>query len=242
MVKSEKELFDLWKKYIDIPMFRIVPISDYNRIIKEGINPKKDPYKKIKPWVVKLKKIVQNLEDKGFIMYFKWGNKEVSSTCALKVTINDFSIGCVDFAPDKEAIPYYLALKGGAATANLKNIIRRIKENNIPLPRADQKVLDKIEAWVNKRICDNVAFYVKGSSKSFENAWFQRRKKSKAKKRRKINTKFYLESPFGRFEHFKEIIKKNGLKKYFYYLKNKTFYLRVKTKIPKEDILILKKF
>ena len=241
MVKSEKELLEFYKKYMDIPMFRVVPICDYKKILKEGINPKKDPYKNIKNLVLQFEKIVRKFEEKGLIMFFKWEPKEVSGTYALGVTLIDLSLGCVDFAPDEDAVPYYLALRGGAATSNLKRIIKRIRENKIELSKNDNEVIKKIEVWTNKRTCENKAFYVKGTSKSFETALFQIRRKSKPQKRRKLKGHpDYLESPFGNFENFKKVVAKHGLKKYSYYLRNKLFFLRVKDKIPKEEIISLK--
>ena len=44
----DKQLYTIWKKYIDVPIYRIVPVTDYKRIINNGINPKKDPYEEIK--------------------------------------------------------------------------------------------------------------------------------------------------------------------------------------------------
>jgi len=241
MVKSEKELLKFYKEYIDIPLFRVVPNCDYNKILKEGINPKKDPYKNIKHLILQFEKIVRKLEEKGFIMFLKWGHQEVSGAYALGVTLVDLSIGYVDFAPDEDAVPYYLALRGGAATSNLKRIIKRIRENKIELSKNDNEAIKKIEVWTNKRNCENKAFYVKGTSKSFETALFQIRRKPKPQKRRKLKGHpDYLESLFGSFENFKKVAAKHGLKKYSYYLRNKLFFLRVKDKIPKEEIISLK--
>src|SRR3989344_5727616 len=47
----------------------------------------------------------------------------------------------------------------------------------------------------------------------------------------------YWKSPFGRFEHFKQVVERYGLKKYEDYLKGKRlFYLRVKDRIPAKEI------
>jgi len=239
MVKSERELFKVWKKYIDIPMFRIVPTCDYKEILKEGINPKKCPYKKIKSNVIQLERIVRKLEDKGFVIFLKWRHRKVSGTHAMDVTLADLSLGCVDFTPDEKLIPYYLALQGGAANANLRKIIKRIRESNFELSEKEIKVIKNIEIWTKKRTCNNKAFYVKGNSKSFETALFQVRRRSKSKIWKKPKKELYLKSPFGSFESFKKVIIKQGLRKYLHYLKNKRFFLRVKGKIPKEEIVPL---
>ncbi len=241
MVKSEKELLNFYKKYIDIPLFRVVPICDYKKIILEGILPCNDPYVEIKPFVIKFERIVRNLEDEGVAVFLNWGSKEVIGSYALAVTLVDFSTPCVDFSPSKESVSYYIEYKGGAATTNLLNLIKKLREKNISFSKKDAFVIDRIETWAKKRACTNKAFYVFGHSKCFETALFQFFKKSKSKKRLKLKwDSEYFESPFGSFNHFKKVVKKHGLRKYSYYLRNKSFFLRAKDNVCKSEIIPLK--
>jgi len=233
---KEKKLLEIWKKYIDRPMYRVVPKIDYTNIIKKGIDPKKNPYNPIKKEVIKFRNIIKRLEDKGFIVISRWGKKEVGGLYAIDVTLHDFEIDCVDFTSQKDLIPYYLRFKGGAATGNLKKLVNEIKAKKFLISNREKILIDKIDKWLDKRICENIAFYISGNSYIFENALFQRRRKSGKGLRRKVKKIVYLASPFGSFEHFKKIIEKYGLKKYRYYLENELFYLRVRSKIPAREI------
>jgi len=231
-VKSKKELMEFYKKHIDIPLFRVVPYCDYKKIINGGINPEKNPYSKIIPDIRKLRRLVKRLEEKGFSISLNWGRK-VSGLYALDTTLQDLSDNCIDFSPDKSSIKYYMKFEGGAATFNLKNILSQLKK--FKLGKNDLKIVNKLGKFVNGRSCKNKFFYLKGSSKCFENSLFQKIKKKSIKK---FKRKEYIESPFGSFENFEKVIKKYGMRKYLPYLKNKEYYVKVKGKIKKSEIFV----
>ena len=90
----------------------------------------------------------------------------------------------------------------------------------------------RLNEWSKKKAqFNNRTLFVKGSSKYFESALFQNRLGKKGKDK-------YWKSPFGSFENFKRVVKKEGLKKYEPYLKReKLFYLRVINKIPSKEII-----
>lgn len=233
-MKSEKELYDIWKKYIDRPIYRVVPLRDYRKIRKQGINPKKNPFEKIKPNLNKLFNIILRLERKGFVMKFKWGDKMATGKYAVDIFRNDLKTNFVDFGA-KEMVKSYMGIEGGALTRNIRRLTKRLIENKPALTKKEEKVIRELDKWAIKNICKNKMIYVKGSSKSFETAKFHLLGKDK----RKIKTSMrvqYLPSPFGSFEHFKKIIKKQGIRKYIPRLKNEKFYLRVKSKISAKEI------
>ena len=235
MVESEKLLKEIYKKYIDRPIYRVVPYRDYKKILKEGINPKKDPYEKIKPKLKQFFKIILKLEKKGKIIKLKWGSKEIFGSYAVKTTIDDLLRPYVDFTPNNES--YYMKMHGGATVTNIKRLIKKLIEIKPKLSNKDLKIVDGLNKWTKKKTCKNKVIYVQGSSKIFETALFQELKSTKTKSISGRKKRYYLPNPFGSFEHFKKIIKKNGLKKYLSHFKNNNFYLRVKDKIPANEIL-----
>lgn len=229
-----KELYKIWKKYIDVPIYRVVSGKHYKDILKNGINPRKNPYEKIIPELKKLIKILEKLEKKGYILKLDWG-REVSGSFAMKVTLHDISIYAVDFTPRKEQIKYYLNLKGGAAVSNVEKITKMLLESEHKLPKTEEKLVKKLCLFAKKGKCKNKALFVMGSCECFETAYFQVFRKKKYKKN-KYKKPIHWPSPFGSFEHFKNTITKKGLKKYLKKLENNEYYLRVREKIPAGEI------
>lgn len=231
---NEKQLYEFWKKYIDVSIYRVVPKCDLKDIELNGIDPRRDPYKIIKKDVEILLRIVTKLEKEGNDLHVFWGKKKVSFTRSLQVTLGDFEIACIDFAPNKGAIDYYLGYKGGAATHNLRQILEILAKMKLNLSKKEKLSIMKIQEFIDKRFCDNVALIFNGSSKLFEKALFQRIKIKKVNGKSVFHQ--YFESPFGDFEHFKKFTDKNDLRKYVYYLRTKSFYLRIKDKVPASEI------
>ena len=233
-MKSEKELYKIWKKYIDRPIYRVIPSRDIKNIKKNGINPNKNPFEKYRPLLNKLFDLVLILERAGYNMTFKWGNKESSGYYAVRTFRNDLSKNFVDFGT-KKMVEFYLNIEGGALVRNIKRITKRIIEEKPLLSRKDSKLVRGMNKLADRMMCKNVMISVRGKANFFETAIFQLLGKDK----RKTKTKYilwYLESPFGSFEHFKRVIRKNGLNKYLARLKNEKFYLRVRAKIPAKEI------
>jgi len=231
---KEKELHKIWKKYIDVPIYRVISGKHYKDILKNGINPRKNPYEKIIPELKKLIRILERQEKKGDILKLDWG-REVNGSFAMKVTLHDISIYAADFTPRKEQIKYYLNLKGGAAVSNIEKITKMLLESEHKLSKTEEKLVKKLRLFAKKCKCKNKVLFVRGSCECFETAYFQvfRKKKSKKEEYRKP---IHWRSPFGRFDHFKKIMTKKGLNKYLEKLENKIFYLRVKDKIPDREI------
>jgi hypothetical protein len=230
---SESKLREYYEELIDIPIYRVVPTCDYKKIVREGIDPKKDPYEKIKHLIFELEKIIIKNEKEGRVLSLRWGEKVVTGSYALGVTLVDFSLDCIDFSSGLSSTDYYMGFKGGAATANLTRIIMKIKEEKFELTKKDRAVINKISKWVKKRTCENVVLRVSGTSKFLESALFQRLGLGKSYELKKGD---YWESPFGSFKNFKKVILKHGIKKYKPFLRENFFYLRVRDIVPKEAI------
>jgi hypothetical protein len=242
-MNSDKELYKIWKKYIDVPIYRVVTERDFHIMLKKGLDPKKDPYERIKPKLKKFLKLVKDLEKKGFVMKFQWGGITVTGKYAADITLDDITMPCIDFTPNKKGIKYHIKLgKGGATVANILGMAERIIKEKPKITKENWKLVKDLNKWAKKNLFNKKAIYVLGSSKVFESSLFQYRKKDNKKTRsisyrRKRN---YYKSIFGSFEYFKKIIRKEGLKKYMPYLKSQRFFIRVKNKIPAKEIKELK--
>jgi hypothetical protein len=241
MAKTEKELLEFWKKYIDRPIYRVVPNRTINVLLNKGINPDDSPYKNIIPKIKKICAIIQKVENKNITISFQRGNSEVTAKFVCQECLTDLSKKYIDFCASKKHIEYYLAvIPGGGVPNAIRRLTKKMLEQELPLSKKERKLIENMNYWAESLICKNKVIFVRGSSKIFENALFQLMGSSRKKKRKSFLESRYLESPFGRFEHFKKVIQKNGLIKYAYRLRNNKFYLRVRTKIPKEEIFILK--
>lgn len=227
-MKSDKELYKIWEKYIDVPIYRVIPIRDYKIIKKNGINPKRDKYKNLLK-IKKLLKIVNKLEKKGFVI--RYGSRKASLW--LTVTIHDLNIPYIDFAPRLSDVEYYLKLKGGACAANIGKVTKDIIKSKQNLTKKESIIVNNLHKWAKSRKCKNITILVMGNCKCFETAKFQLIRRGKGRK--KYEKPKYLESPFGSFEHFKKVIKKQGYIKYASRLKSGKYYLRVKDKIPAKE-------
>tara|TARA_Y100000034_G_C6849767_1_gene385374 strand:+ start:547 stop:1278 length:732 start_codon:yes stop_codon:yes gene_type:complete len=237
-MKSEKELKEIYEKYIDINLFHVFPKRSLKKILKEGIDPKEDPYEKIKPKIKQLAKIISGLEKKGFIVKVKWG-REIPASYVMSVTLNDLKITAVDFAPTLKDVEYYLRLKGGALISNILRITNVMVEERYPLTKSQLKLVNDLNNWTKSMVCDNAVISISGSCSCFESAKFQLINRGK-RRRKKYREPDYYQSPFGSFEHFKKVIRKEGWRKYSSRLKNKKFYLRVNDRIPAKEIKGLK--
>jgi len=237
-MKTEKELYKMWKKYIDVPMYLVVPKRMLSGILKKGIDPHKDPYENIKPKIKKFAKIIYQLEKGGFVIKIRWG-RPVHASYAITVSLNDLKTPVVDFAPTIEDVEYYLKLKGGATVSNIKRLTKKIIEANPNLTENQWHLINGLNKWAKSKICDNTVISVNGGSNCFETSRFQLIRRGKGG-RKKYRGPKYLPSPFGSFEHFKRIIKNYGWRKYSYRLRNYKYYLRVTEKIPAMEIKVLR--
>ena len=228
------ELHEIWKKYIDVPIYRVVASQDYQSILTKGLDPKKDPHEKIKPKMRKLRDLVVKLEKKGFVMKFPWGKAEAVGSYGVKTSCMELALPYIDFSPNLGT--YYMKMEGGATATGTRTLTEKLIKEKPKLTKKNWKLVKDLNNWAMKRRCPMKPIYVRGSSKIFESARFQLLNSQKEKLRIKRKPREYLPNPFGGFEHFKKVIKKNGLKKFLPYLESRNFYLRVREKIPVSEI------
>jgi len=240
-MKSEKDLLEIYNKYVNRPIYRVVPSWSIKSIIKNGIDSNKNPYEKIKPRLLKLFKLVKKLEKKGIIISFQRGHRIVTGGFTADECYTDLSKNYIDFCISDDQVNYYLnVIKGGAIPAAIKRLTNKILEDKILLSKDELGLVKELFIWSSSLISENKVIFVNGSSKVFEDALFQLSGRKKNKIKKKYSESKYLESPFGSFEHFKDIIEKNGFRKYSYGLRKNKFSLRVKKRILPEDIRWLK--
>lgn len=236
MLMNEKQLFEFWKKYIDRPIYRAVPISHLKDILKNGIQPGKDPYKEIHERIRKLSKIIDKLEKKGFVMKLDWG-KIVSGSYAIKTTIMDFEEAYVDFTPSLDSANSYKKLRGGALVSTLTKITNQLLENKNLLTKNELAFIKNLGLWANEKTCDNIILKVIGSSKSFEDAlilpWYKKKNRNKRRKRK------HLKSCFGSFDNFMKIFGKDP-SRYLDLVGADRFYLRIRKRMPASEIEVMK--
>jgi hypothetical protein len=227
---NEGQLKDFYKKYIDVKIYRVISKEYLPKIKKEGINPKKDPLKIKYKEIKKLFELIEKYERKGIVYTETWRDGERKGSEIIKISKKSMNNNYIDFVTDyKQVLKFKDKWRGGALVNTISNYINFLKKQN--LSNKEKKLIEKLKLWSNKkRKYQNIIIYTKGSNKYFENA-----KLLLLPLNGKIQT---VKSPYGSYEHFKKKIK-NNFKKYEQYLKQKELsYIRVTSKIPKENIFI----
>lgn len=236
-MKSEKELLEYWKDFIDIPIYRVIPIRTQKEVLSKGIDPKNNPYKKIIPKIKDILILIRRLERQDIDITYLRGKSEVSAEFICQELLTDLSKNYIDFCISQKHIDYYLsAIPGGGVPNAVKKLTNELLNRDLPISQREKQIIKELNNWANSLICKNTIIYVMGRSRIFEKALFQLMGTKKKKKRTQFKESKYLPSPFGSFEHFKKMIREEGLQKYSYRLRNKKYYLRVQEKIPAEDI------
>lgn len=226
---EEKELYQFWKEHIDSKyIYRIVSEDYIFQIEKNGFEPDKNPFDKIKPQLFRLFEIIMTLKEKGFIM-MRWWGAPVDQEVVINCTKKDLDKNYIDFTPNyKDIINYYLNLKGGALVQTILIFTTELLMKKPPLTKEELSLIKTLNDWAKRKANKkNKVIWLKASSSYFENVYFQR-----------SGIKEYLESPLGSFENFKRVIEKNGLDIYLSYLTlEKLFYLRTENRIPPSEII-----
>lgn len=236
---SEKELYKLWKKYIDKSVYRVISKEYLKDVKKNGFNPKKDPFSdSIKKKIKKFFKIILRLHKKRIIYKEKIGrNNEftIYGKYIVERSIISMNSNFIDLTPNYiQALKFKRLFHGGALTMAVYRFCNFLKDKKYLLTTSEKKLLSEMFEWVNKkRNYSTRLVFIKGSHSCLSKAKFHYQLAIRKNQK-------YLASPYGSFEHFKKILRKNGHKKYFPYLKEKNFYLRVISKIPPSAIIKIK--
>jgi hypothetical protein len=226
---DERYLRWFYKKYIDKNLYRVVSEEYLSRIKKHGIEPDRDPYHEQIPLIKKLFALLLKLEKDGFGHQRLWGGTITKAEKIVRVSTKDIDNPYVDFTASYRKTYYYRRHPGGALVITIREITSDIIEKKPLLSKSEWELVQELYDWaLVKTSFKNRVLFFKGSSKYFETAHFQMLGSGKD----------YIESPFGRYEHFKKIIKKNGIDIYKQYLEDKDrFYLRSVVKIPASEII-----
>jgi len=234
MKTDDKELLGLWKKYIDSKfVYRVISDEYAKDTKKNGLNPKKGPFKKIKPKLEKLFRLVLKLEKQGKVIYLDWKKKDlVRGREAVRVTRTDLNSPLIDFTPHwKMVLQFKKQWKGGANVTNAEFLCEEILKLNAGLTEKEKSLIKELLEWTKKKSkYKNRVIFIKGSSKYLEKAYFQHFLGKKEEKK-------YWVSPYGSFKHFKEVIKGYEIKRYLPFFKEEKFAcLRVTKRIPASEI------
>jgi len=227
-----KKLRSLYKKYIEGNwVYRSQSEEHLKDILKNGFDPDKDPYKKIRPKLEKLYNLILNLEKKGHKMTLDWKGVYPSGSKAVEVSRRDLDNPFVDFTTSlKEGRRFVKQFQGGAIAGNVIEFIEGIRNFEIKLTKPQEKLMKELEIWAKKKIkFKNVLLRVSLTSSSLELA-----------KMHTFEYKKYFTSPYGSFENFKKTIEKEGIEKLLPYLKGKDkAYVRVISKILASEIEVI---
>jgi len=229
MKKNERDLFEYWVKNIKNKRIYRMMTEEYLFPQVSELNPKKNPYKKEIDNILELANLVIKQEKKGNIFRLDWGNERPVLSDVLRLSLNDLYENSVDFTTSyKEALEMSTKWKGGALATNIKGICGCLFTMENELLINERKLLKHLYSWSQKRMTfKNIIIAVGGGLDCLETAKFQHRI---------VGLKdIYWSSPYGRFDHFKNI-SESDLGKFIPYLEgSKNAYLRVDQIISLRD-------
>jgi len=232
---TNAELKRLWKKFVDIKLYRIMPINQKKATLSTGLDPSKDPYERINPKIKKMFRIVKRLEKKGIIFLDIWRSGPIRGSKIVEISKRSVDGKYIDFVANKKQIQIYKKrwVGGGCLVTYVLKLTDFLLKNKAYLSHSEKRLTKNLNNWANKRKNKRrFTIYVRGSNRCFESALFYCYVPEFKK---------YWKSPFGSFENFQKVIKQEGLKKYLPYFKNeKLFYLRVRTKISPKNIILVR--
>ena len=231
VVMEEKELRKLYHKSVkDRNFYRVVSNEYLPKIRKKGLTPKENPYQDFKDEFRKFFLIIENLSRKGHAIHIKWAFETPPGTRVTRICRKDLRKNYIDLNPDKKHNSYYLKMKGGSMISNVKDLAKQLLKNKSLLTKNNLIQIEKV-----LKFCDQKSKYkmsiisISRESKYLEKAHFQH-----------FGGK-YWSSPFGRYENFKKVILREGLRKYKPYLDGKKlFYIRVLRSVPAKEVHIIR--
>jgi hypothetical protein len=174
--------------------------------------------------------IIENLSRKGHEIYIKWAFETPSGTKVVRICRKDLRMNYIDLNPNKKHNSYYLRMKGSSLVSNVRDLAKQLLKNKSLLTEDNLKQIAKVLSFCDKKSRYNSStLLIPKKSRYLEKAHFQH-----------FGGK-YWPSPFGSFEHFKKIMTKEGLEKYWPFFKGeKRFYLRLLKKVPASEIKVMK--
>lgn len=233
---SEKELHNIWKKYIDKNIYRVSSAEYLKDIKKNGFDPNKDPFtRKEKDKIKMFFKIILRLHGKKVVYKEKIGRNgefTIYGPYITKRSIISMNSRFIDLTTDyNQALRFKRLFRGGALTMAVHNFCKFLEDKRDMLTKKEVILLDEMVAWTKKkRSHPTKLIFIRGLHQCLEKAKFHYQLKIKK------NQKYYP-SPYGSFENFIKIARSKGIRKYLPYLRHeKYFYLRTTHKIPASAI------
>lgn len=229
---SEEKIKKLYDSYVcDKFLYRAMSKEYMKDVLKNGLNPKSNPFEPIKKDFQSFLSIILHLDKRGYKISYSWHNETPSINKLIGVLRKDLKRKSILFGPElKEIQDYYSGMKGGSMVSNMCGLVELIRNKGYPLNERQCKIIDRVYSWCNERRKYNMFIIrVNRSSKYLQSAKFQH-----------FGGKYWA-SPFGNFEHFRKIIKREGWKdKYATKLETgKIFYLHLKAKLPASEMEIV---
>jgi len=224
---EEKELIRLYSKYVKNRNFYRVVSNEYiSKIRKKGLTPMENPFDDFKSELRKFFLIIENLRKKGYSIHIKWAFETPEGTKVTRVCRKDLKKNYIDLNPDKKHNDYYLKMKGGSLVSNVKDLAKELLKNKSLLTKKNLEQISKVLKYCEKKSkYKSSTLYISRTSKYFEKAHFQHFRGK------------YWPSPFGRYEHFRKVILRDGFRKYKPYLGGKKlFYIRLLKIVPAKEI------
>jgi hypothetical protein len=223
---SLQELKSFYDKHIASKRLYRVFSSEYrDDIMRRGIDPHNNPYKHMYEEIKKLFQVLLWLERRGFGHKQDWGIEANAEKIAI-VTLEDMDKQFIDFAPER-MVEYYknLSNPGGALVSTVQKITDDILARRPRLPFTYRRSrVKRLNEWCKEKGKHKpVVIYIKGSSPCLEDALFQLHGS-------------YSKSPFGRFEHFCQVINDENFDFYKKQLDKEEYHIRKLTLVPKEEI------
>jgi hypothetical protein len=226
-VMEEKELKRLYNRYVkDRNCYRVVSNEYLPKIRKKGLTPEENPFDDFKKELRKFFLIIENLGRKGHHIHIKWAFETPTGVRVSRICRKDLRKNYIDLNPDRKHNAYYLNMKGGSLVSNVKDLAKELLKNKALLTEKNLEQISKVLKFCDKKAkYKSSTLYISRTSKYLEKAHFQH-----------FGGK-YWPSPFGRYEHFKKVILREGYRKYKPYLEGeKLFYLRLLKRVPAKEI------
>jgi len=224
----EEALFRVWNQYVNRDVYRVTSEEYLPEIKREGLDPKKDPFKEKYLEIEQLFQIMTQLEEKGITYQERWRDGPITASGIIRFNSTSINNDYLDFVADYEqALKFYQRWRGGALSTVVFNFTSFLADKKMSTTEKD--LVERLHQWSEeKRSYPNHIITVNASHPAFESAQMLCLPKK--------GQRTTVASPYGSFDHFKEEVK-DRIEVYLPYLKGEELsYLRVGQRIGPECI------
>jgi hypothetical protein len=228
---KEKESIEFWNEFVDRDIYRVTSEEYLQDMTERGLDPSNDPFQELYKDMDSLFELMVKYEEKGIVYQEVWRDGPVTASHIIEFNRDSRTNSYLDFVADyRQALKFYGKWRGGALTNVIFNFTDFLQNQELSL--LEKQLVGKLhEVSSEKRIHKNRIVAVKGSNTVFDDA--------KMLCLPKKGERFTLPSPYGSFEHFKQV-SRGKLDAYLPFLKiEELSYLRVSGKVPAGAIKII---